>query len=147
MHKLKILIWFGFFFDDFIFILIHFSWNYIYFSNKKQYSQEFISNLKGSDDISKLLKIIEVTLQDNSIIQDYKDLYIEDKLPTVKALRSFAKTEDWDKWTEQRNIPPGIIGIIEDIFEKKEELEKEQKRKQEELEKEQIRKPEELEKG
>ena len=58
---------------------------------------------------------------------------------------SFIKTAKWDKWTEQHNIPPGIIGIIEEIFKKMEELEKEQKRKQEELEKEQKRKQEELE--
>ena len=85
--------------------------------------QESISNLKGSDDISKFLKIIEVTLQDNTIIQDYKDIFTKDKLSTVKALGSFIKTAKWDKWTEQHNIPPGIIGIIEEIFKKTEELE------------------------
>ena len=89
--------------------------------------------MKGSDDISKLLKIIEVTLQDNSIVQDYKDIFTKDKLTTVFALGSFIKTEDWSAWKKQHNIPPGIIGPIEDIFKKKEELEKEQKRKQEEL--------------
>ena len=91
--------------------------------------------MKGSDDISKFLKIIEVTLQDNTIVQDYKDIFTKDKLRTVKALGLFIKTSKWDKWTDQHNIPPGIIGSIEDIFKKKEELEKEQKRKQEELEK------------
>ena len=108
--------------------------------------QESISNLKGSDDISKLLKIIEVTFKDNTIVQDYKDIFTKDKLTTVFALGSFIKTAKWDKWTDQHNIPPGIIGPIEDIFKKKEELEKEQKRKKEELEKEQKRKQEELEK-
>ena len=102
--------------------------------------------MKGSDDISKLLKIIEVTFKDNTIVQDYKDIFTKDKLTTVKALGSFIKTVKWDYWTEQHNILPGIIGIIEEIFEKKEELEKEQKRKIEELEKEQKRKQEELEK-
>ena len=80
--------------------------------------------MKGSDDISKLLKIIEVTFKDNTIVQDYKDIFTKDKLTTVKALGSFIKTVKWDYWTEQHNILPGIIGIIEEIFKKMEELEK-----------------------
>ena len=47
--------------------------------------------------------------------------------PTIADLKSFIKTKDWSAWKKQYNIPPGIIGIIEEIFKKKEELEKEQK--------------------
>ena len=52
------------------------------------------------------------------IIEDFQGDF-----PTVIALRSFIKTSKWDKWTDQHNIPPGIIGIIEEIFKKTEELE------------------------
>ena len=68
------------------------------------------------------------------IIEDFQGDF-----PTVFALGSFIKTAKWDKWTDQHNIPPGIIGIIEEIFKKTEELEKEQKRKQEELESKKLK--------
>ena len=99
----------------------------IKFSKNIQYSQESIANLKDSDDISKLTDILQnfVILPAHSkksmkeIIEDFQGDF-----PTIKDLRLFTKTKDWNKWTEKHDIPPGIIGPIEDIFKKMEELEK-----------------------
>ena len=134
MHELRILIWFGFFF--LIIYLFLFIFQGININFQKKHPQESIANLKDSDDISKFTDILQkiVILPARSkksmkeIVEDFQGDF-----PTVLDLRSFTKTKDWNKWTEKRNIPPGIIGPIEDIFKKTEELEKEQKRKQEEL--------------
>ena len=107
-------------------------------SFQKKHPQESIANLKDSDDISKftdiLQKIVILPARSKKSMQEIIEDFQGD-FTTVFALGSFIKTEDWSAWKKQHNIPPGIIGPIDDIFKKKEELEKEQKRKQEELEK------------
>ena len=60
------------------------------------------------------------------VVEDFKGGFL-----TIEDLKLFGKTSKWDKWTDDHNIPPGIIGRVEDIFKKMEEMEKEQKRNQE----------------
>ena len=83
--------------------------------------------MKGSDDISKftdiLQKIVILPARSKKSMQEIIEDFQGD-FTTVFALGSFIKTAKWDKWTDQHNIPPGIIGPIEDIFKKQEELEK-----------------------
>ena len=86
--------------------------------------------MKDSDNISKITDILQkfVKLPAHSkksmgeIVENFKGVF-----PSVLALGTFTKTEDWSAWKKQHNIPPVIIGCIEDIFKKMEESEEEQK--------------------